>query len=424
MKFHTRRRALVALILFALCSAAARAQVTVIKAGRLVDPEAGTAASNQFIVVEGRKIKAVGSNVPVPTGANVIDLSAYTVLPGLFDAHTHLCETTPPEDRDLFSNDIRTTSAYRAIVGTVMAREMLEAGFTTVRDVGNAGNYVDTDLRRAVEQGLIPGPTIVNAGRIIAPFGGQYHLQPERRALGNPEYFFADTHDEMRKAIRENAHFGARVIKIVVDDQTYVYSVEDIKFIVAEAREAGLKVAAHCLTERGARNAAEGGVASIEHGLRMSDETLAIAKRNGVVLVGTDFTEKTAGYLGAGPEFAKAFHALFLERLKRAYRAGVTMAFGTDAFFTVPGETRGTLALMYLDSYTEANIPAPYVLRMMTTNAVHLLGVERERGAIKPGLYADIVATPGDPLADITALRRVAFVMKEGKVFKAVGSRQ
>ena len=424
MKFRKSIRALVALILFALCATAARAQVTVIKAGRLVDPEAGTAASDQLIVVEGRRIKAVGSNVPVPAGATVIDLSAYTVLPGLFDAHAHLCQSSTPEDRDLFSNDIRTTGAYRAILGTVNAREMLEAGFTTVRDVGNAGNYVDTDLRRAVERGLIPGPTIVNAGRIIAPFGGQYHLQPERRALGQPEYFFADTRDEIRKAIRENAHFGALVIKIVVDDQPYVYTVEEIKFIVEEAKQAGLRVAAHALTERGARNAAEAGVASIEHGLRMSDETLAVAKRNGVVLVGTDFPEKTANHLGVGPEFAKIFHTLFLERLKRAYRAGVTMAYGTDAFFIVPGETRGTLALTYLDSYIEANIPAPYVLRMMTTNAARLLGVERERGAVKPGLYADIVATPGDPLADITALRRIAFVMKEGKVFKAVGSRQ
>ncbi len=417
MRLNTGRRTAAALVLLALC-AAARAQVTVIKAGRLVDPEAGTVAVDQAIVVEGRKIKAVGPNVPAPAGAALIDLSAYTVLPGLFDAHTHLCESTPPEDRDLFSQDIRTTGAWRAILGTVNAREMLEAGFTTVRDVGNAGNYVDTDLRRAVEQGLIPGPTIVNAGRIIAPFGGQYHLQPERRALGAPQYLFADTHDEIRKAIRENAHFGARVIKVVVDDQPYVYSVEDIKFIVEEAKQAGLKVAAHCLTERGARNAAEAGVASIEHGLRMSDETLELAKRNGVVLVGTDFTEKTAGYLGQGPEFAKLFHGLFLERLKRAYRAGVTMAYGTDAFFSVPGETRGTIALMYLDSYTEAGVPAPYVLRMLTTNAARLLGVERERGAIKPGLYADIVATPGDPLADITALRRVAFVMKEGRVFK------
>ncbi|MBV9923905.1 MAG: amidohydrolase family protein [Acidobacteria bacterium] len=126
------------------------------------------------------------------------------------------------------------------------------------------------------------------------------------------------------------------------------YSVEDIRFIVEEARAAGLKVAAHCLTERGARNAAEGGVASIEHGLRMSDETLAVAKRNGVVLVGTDFPEKTAGYLGAGPEVARVFHTLFLDRLKRAYKVGVTMAYGTDAFFMVPGETRGALALQYL----------------------------------------------------------------------------
>jgi imidazolonepropionase-like amidohydrolase len=418
MKLENSSRALLAFLLLSLCCAAARAQVTVIKAGRLVDPETGQASTNQTIVVEGRKIKAAGANVAAPAGADVIDLSAYTVLPGLFDAHTHLCERTPPEDRDLFNNDMRDTGAYRAILGTVNAREMLEAGFTTVRDVGNAGNYVDTDLRRAVEQGLVPGPTIINAGRIIAPFGGQYHLQPERRNLGQPEYIFADTRDEMRKAVRENAHFGARVIKIVVDDQPYVYSVDDIRFIVAEAKEAGLKVAAHCLTERGAHNAAEAGVASIEHGLRMSDETLELAKRNGVVLVGTDFPERMALQLGAGPEFAKAFHALFIERLKRAYRVGVTMAYGTDAFFAVPGETRGTLALAYLDSYVEANVPAPYVLKMLTTNAARLLGVEAERGAIKPGLYADIIATPGDPLADITALRRVAFVMKDGRVVR------
>ena len=418
MRLKDWTRIFIALALVALCCAAALAQVTVIKAGRLLDPETGTAALNQTIVVEGRKIKAVGANIAIPAGANVIDLSAYTVMPGLFDAHTHLCERTPPEDRDLFSNDIRDTGAWRAILGTVNAREMLEAGFTTVRDVGNAGNYVDTDLRHAVEQGLVPGPTIINAGRIIAPFGGQYHLQPERRELGAPEYLFADTRDEMRKAVRENVHFGARVIKIVVDDQAYVYSVEDIKFIVEEAKAAGLKVAAHCLTERGARNAAEAGVASIEHGLRMSDETLEVAKRNGVVLVGTDFTEKTAGYLGAGPEFARAFHALFLERLRRAYRVGVTMAYGTDAFFDVPGETRGTIALMYLDSYTEAGVPAAYVLRMMTTNAARLLGVEGQRGSLRAGLAADIIATAADPLADITALRGVRFVMKDGKVVR------
>ncbi|HEV7889557.1 MAG TPA: amidohydrolase family protein [Pyrinomonadaceae bacterium] len=420
MKLKNLTRTLIALaaVVIFCANVSAQVNVTVIRAGRLVDPETGTAAVNQTIVVEGRRIKAVGANVAVPAGANVIDLSAYTVLPGLFDAHTHLCQSLPTDDRHTFNDDLRNTGAYRAILGTVNAREMLEAGFTTVRDVGNAGNYVDSDLRRAIERGIVPGPTMINAGRIIAPYGGQYHLQPERRELGAPEYFFADTRDEIRKAIRENVHFGAKVIKIVVDDQPYVYSVEDIKFIIEEAKAAGLRVAAHCMTERGARNAAEAGVASIEHGYQMSDETLEVAKRNGVVLVGTDFTEKTASYLGVPPEFGKVFHATFLDRLKRAYRVGITMAYGTDSFFYVPGETRGTIALMFLDSYTEANIPAPYVLKMMTTNAARLLGVENERGSIRAGLAADIIATPADPLADITALRRVAFVMKEGKVIR------
>src|SRR6185369_2718726 len=210
--------------------------------------------------------------------------------------------------------------AYRAIEGTKNAREMLESGFTTVRDVGNNGKYADTALRQAIENGLVPGPTMINAGRIIAPFGGQYHLQPDRQELGNPEYLFADTHDEMIKAIRQNIHFGSLVIKIVVDDQKYIYSVDDIKFIVEEAGRAGLKVAAHCMTEQGARNAALGGVASIEHGFRMSDEALELAKQNGVVLVGTEFTVEAAGYLGLDPKTAKFFHDTFIDRLKRAYK--------------------------------------------------------------------------------------------------------
>ncbi len=211
-----------------LCAGVGRAQVTAIKAGKLVDPDSGTTTINQIIIVEGTKIKAVGAGLPIPAGATVIDLSRSTVLPGLFDAHTHMCQTTSPDNRDLFTTDIREPGTYRAILGVVNARAMLESGFTTIRDVGNNGNYADTSLRKAIEEGLVPGPTIVNAGRIIAPFGGQYHLQPERRELGQPEYLFADTRDEMRKAIRENIHFGAKVIKIVVDDQQYIYSVDDI----------------------------------------------------------------------------------------------------------------------------------------------------------------------------------------------------
>src|ERR1700722_2571761 len=206
---------------------------------------------------------------------------------------------------------------------------MLAAGFTTVRDVGNAGNYADSALREAIENGLVPGPTMLNAGRIITPYGGQFHLQPQRPELGEPEYFFADSHDEMRKAVRENIHYGAKVIKIVVDDQPYIYSADDIRFIVQEANAAGLKVAAHCWTHQGARNAAEAGVASIEHGFAMTDDDIKLAQKNHVVLVGTEFTELAARAMGE-PEW----HGIFVDRLRRAYKIGITMAFGTDVMFS------------------------------------------------------------------------------------------
>ncbi|HEV7643000.1 MAG TPA: amidohydrolase family protein [Pyrinomonadaceae bacterium] len=394
------------------------AQIIAIKAGKLVDPENGTTAVNQIILVEKGKITAAGAGLAIPAGATVIDLSNATVLPGLFDAHSHLCYTTVPGNRNQFHLDMEQTTAYRAILGVRNAKEMLEAGFTTVRDVGNNGRYADTALRQSIEQGMVPGPTMINAGRIIAPFGGQYRIQPDRPELAFPEYFFADTRDEMKKAIRENIQFGALVIKIVVDDQKYIYTADDIKFMVDEAHRAGLKLAAHCMTEQGARNAIEGGVDSIEHGFQMSDQALEMAKGRGVVLVGTDFTLHAAELLGQGSEFAKFFHGVFLDRLKRAHKVGVTMAFGTDAFFDDPGQTRGSIAVSYIDSFTEAGIPNKDILKIMTTNAAKLLGVDQQRGAIKAGQAADIIATAENPLDNINALKKVSFVMKNGVVYK------
>jgi imidazolonepropionase-like amidohydrolase len=390
-------------------------RVIAIKAGKLVDPEKGTTAANQIILVRGRKIEAVGTNVQIPADAQIIDLSKSTVLPGLFDAHTHLCMTVK-KDRDAGSYYITTLldpTPYRAIEGVANARDMLAAGFTTIRDVGNSGNYGDTALREAIERGLVPGPTMVNAGRIIGPYGGQFHLQPEKRDLATPEYAFADTHDEMLKAIRENIHYGATLIKIVVDDQKYIYSVDDIRFMVEETHRAGLRLAAHCWTHAGARNAAEAGVDSIEHGQMMTNEDLQLAKKNHVVLVGTDFSVIAARESGF-PEL----HAVFVDRLKRAHQIGVTMAFGTDVIFTLPGETRGTLAAEYVNSWVEAGVPAKETLQAMTVNAAQLLGVDGERGAIKPGLAADIIAMPENPLENIQAVRKVSFVMKDGNVFK------
>jgi imidazolonepropionase-like amidohydrolase len=424
-----KRVLLLAVIFFVLIGVDALAQqqqqrplVTVIKAGKLVVPETGATLTNQIIIVEGARIKAVGEGLQIPAGANVIDLSRATVLPGLFDCHTHMAFLINAKGRErgsLFFYDLTHTNAERAIHGVVNSRDMLDSGFTTIRDIGNDGNYIATDLRRTIDQGLIPGPTIINSGRIIAPFGGQYQLQPERRNLGEPEYFYADTRDEMRKAIRENVHFGARVIKIVVDDQRYIYSADDIKFMVAEAAAAGVKLAAHCVTEQGARNAAEAGVASIEHGFNMSDEALELAKKNNVVLVSTDFNEKAWLAYDLPADLAKRFHDRGVDRLRRAHKIGVTLAFGSDLIFYAPDETRGTWTMSLIDVFVEAGIPPKDILRALIPNAARLLGVEQQRGAISAGQFADIIATPDNPLDNISTLKRVNFVMKNGKVFKA-----
>ena len=386
-------------------------QIVAIKAGKLLDPETGKTASNQIILVEGSRIKDIGSNLAIPAGAKVVDLSNSTVLPGLFDAHTHLCMTVIP-NRDANNYYITTLldpTPFRAIQGVANGQAMLQSGFTTVRDIGNAGNYADTALRQAIEEGWVIGPTVVNSGIIISVYGGQFHLQPEKKDLATPEYLFADTRDEMRKAIRQNVHFGAKFIKIVVDDQRYIYSVDDIKFMVAEVHAMGMKLAAHCWTHAGAHNAAEAGVDSIEHGFMMTNEDLELAKKNNVTLVGTEFTEKTSN---------ADEHKIWVDRLKRAYKIGVNMAFGTDVDVQLPGETRGTLTIDYITSWVEAGVPAADTLRAMTVNAARLLGVDKQRGFLKPGFQADIIATPENPEDNIQTLRKVSFVMKDGAIVK------
>jgi imidazolonepropionase-like amidohydrolase len=418
MKIRIMCVCLVMLVVFALPSwgqSNPAPQLIAIKAGKIIDPETGKTAVNQIILVEGRKIKEIGGNVAIPAEAKIIDLSKATILPGLFDAHTHLCMTVIP-DRDhghYYFTTLLDTTGYRAIEGVANGMAMLQSGFTTVRDIGNAGNYADTDLRHAIEAGWVQGPTVVNAGIIIAPYGGQFHLQPEKKDLATPEYLFADTRDEMRKAIRQNIHFGAKFIKIVVDDQKYIYSADDIRFLIAEAHAAGVKLAAHCWTHAGAHNAAEAGVDSIEHGFQMTDEDLQLAKKNIVTLVGTEFTEKMTEASGSPWE-----HKTWVDRLRRAYKIGVNMAFGTDVDVALPGETRGTLAIDYIQSWVDAGVPASDILRAMTVNAARLLGVDNERGFLKPGMAADIIATPENPAENIQTLRKVSFVMKDGAIIK------
>jgi imidazolonepropionase-like amidohydrolase len=413
-------RITVSILLSLFLAAIANAQVTAIRAGRVVDPETGTVLNNQIILVEGQNIKAIGAGLQIPAGAGVVDLSGQVVLPGLFDAHTHLCMNMR-HGRDAGNYYITTlldSNGTRAIQGVANARSMLEYGFTTVRDVGNAGNYADTDLRRAVDQEIVPGPTIINAGRIIAPFGGQFQMQPDKPNLGNPEYFYADTRDELKKAVRENIHFGARVIKLVVDDQRYIYSVEDIKFVIEEARLAGMKVAAHCWTRQGARNAAEAGVASIEHGVEIDDETLEIARRNNVALVPTPFTETDARERGEPGGNKELDARWFADPVKRANAKGVTLVFGPDVIFTTKEYPRGRLSIETIDNWVAAGIPPRVILQALTVNAARLLGVEKTRGYLKTGMRADIIAVGDNPIEKIETLKSVSFVMKNGKVFK------
>jgi len=408
---------MVVLLLFRVSDTAA--QVVAITAGALLDPETGTERTGQIILIEAGKIKAIGPGIQVPSDANRIDLSKETVLPGLFDAHTHLLASVDArwDLGDFWIMALQRRAGWRAIQGVRYAKEMLESGFTTVRDLGNSGDHLDTDLDKAIRTGLVPGPTMIFAGRIIAPFGGQFWDTPaDPRLLENPEYRFADSRDEMQKAVRENVYWGARVIKIVVDGQKYAYSADDIRFIVAEAARAGMKVAAHVQTEPGARNAIEAGVASIEHGWVLTDEDLALAKEKGVVLVSTDFT--VAELLADGMEEAAAtrIHEKYVARLKRAWAAGVDIVFGTDVMSDVKGRTRGEVAMEYVDSFIEAGIGNTDILRSMTTRAAALLGVEKERGAIRVGMAADLVATPVSPLHDIGGLKKINFVMKDGQI--------
>jgi imidazolonepropionase-like amidohydrolase len=405
---HARATTVLPLLLLVPATLAS-AQVTAIRAGRVVDPDAATAAEKQVILVENGRITAIGNNIPIPAGARVIDLSASTVSPGLVDAHAHLCMSV--QDRrdggSYYYTTLRDPDAMRAIQGVVNARTMLQAGFTSVRDVGNEGNYACVQVRGAIQQGLIVGPTVITAGRIIAPYGGQFHLQPDKPALAEPEYYFADTRDEMIKAVRENVHYGATVIKIVVDDQRYIYSVDDIAFIKAQAAASGLKLAAHAWTEPGAHNAAAAGVASIEHGFDMTDADLELSKKNGVALVGTE-------YLANGDTTAD--HHQWVDRLRRAYKVGVLLVYGTDATRFIPGTSRGVDAMTGIDPWVEAGIPAAVILKAMTTNATRLLGVDGVRGTLKVGQYADLIATPDNPLTNIQTLKQVSFVMKNGKI--------
>ena len=408
------------LAVMVLTAGLAFAQTTAIRAGNLIDPAAGTVAKGQIILVKDGRIVEVGPAVTIPAGAEVIDLTNAWVLPGLMDAHTHITldfNTNAGFD----SIYLRESSAMRALRGLRTAQDILQVGFTAVKDVGNDANYAAVDIRDAIRKGWFDGPTVLTTGKIIAPFGGQTHrIAPEQGFFWLFEYIDADSVDEVRKAVRENIYYGADAIKLVADNSTFYYTVDEIKAAAGEAHAAGKMVSVHVMGGEPARNVILGGADGIDHGFYLTDELLQLMKEKGTWLIGTEFPQAhleqmdPSGSMGAAKEEA----AKELDRLKRAYKIGVKMAFGTDSVSNLPGKNRGEMMLDYLDMWDAAGVPPAATLKAMTTDAAEFMKINKTRGSIAKGMAADIIAASANPLESIQALRQVSFVMKNGKVIK------
>jgi len=424
---------LVFLLLFFTTNAPAQqaplaAQVAVIRAGKLIDVEAGRVQTNQMILVRGGKIEAIGENLPVAAGAAVIDLSKMTVLPGLIDCHTHLADLAEGEPL-LVLQKSAVEIAYAAIPN---ARVTLLGGFTTVRDVGVYRAFNDVAMRDAIARGYIIGPRMFVAGAYITISGGAGAMTGLSRDIQLPldlRYGEANSPWEVRQKIRELAHRGADHIKILStgavlthgsNAKSLEFTPEELHAAVDEASNFGLRVEAHAHAAEGIKNAIRAGVASIEHATLIDDEGIALAKEHGTYLDMDIYDEECiqdAGKAHKTPadflEHDRDLGAIQRSNFTKAVRAGVRMSFGTDAGVCPHGINARQFAFMVKYGMTPMQ-----AIQSATSNAADLLGKSDLLGSLKPGKYADIIAVSGNPLEDVRLLENVKFVMKEGKIYK------
>ena len=445
------RKTWVVTLLFALSAAAQAAGqlppvVTLVKAAQLLDPRTGKVLAPAAVLVENEKISEVGSPSQLqdraPVGVRTIDLGRATLLPGLIDSHTHLLldVVVPPESEiNRRSNGmfvpglllaITMSPSARVLLGAQLAREDLESGFTTVRNLGHSGIDGDVALRDAINVGRVSGPRMLASGRkLITP--GAY-LQSLNAAVAEPivrqEFLSIDRPDQARQAVRTNVFYAVDLIKIVIEDDI---TPAEVSAIVDEAHRQHLKVAVHAASTGSIQMAIDAGADSIEHGNDVTDAQLKSMRDKGIFLDitptfwGGSFTRILEAGIVMSPAMKSKETAAddrtrqrSLSFTQRILKSGVKFAVGSDMCWAYPGKTRGEASALMFSHLHEAGMPALEILRAVTINAAEMLGWQDRVGALERGKFADLIAVTGDPIADISALEQVRFVMKGGEVIR------
>jgi len=460
---------IVALGSMAQLGAQSTAPVTLVKAGRLLDPRTGNVLAPAAVLIDGNKIKQVGAPAQIkpPSGAKIIDLGKATLLPGLIDSHTHLLiDPIYPSEAERarrynggFATDLVLamveSPSKRVLMGAQAAREDLESGITTVRNLGHSGIDGDTELRDAINAGRLPGPRILASGRKLITRGSYIQsLNPAfADAILQQEFLLIEGADRAREAVRQNEFQAVDVIKVTADPNL---TVPELTAVVQEAHREQLKVAVHAVDKVSIQTAIDAGADSLEHGNEITDEQLKQLRDKGIFFdftptaYGDFFTRMFEGTiamslilrperLGADELTRKRYKEMIRvlqsqaefkdvsdEREDRKYaslvqhvlKSGVKFAAGSDVGWYFPGKTRGQASVSRFPTLHQAGMPALDVIRAITTNAAEMLGWQDRIGAIESGKFADLIAVAGDPIADITELERVRFVMKGGQVVR------
>jgi imidazolonepropionase-like amidohydrolase len=428
-------------------AAQAPSRMTLVRADRLLNPRTGAVIAPAAVLIDGGTIKQVGAPAQVQgnavSGTTLIDLGGATLLPGLIDSHTHLLldVVVPPEaesERHLNGTfapalllAIVESPIKRAFLGAQMARDDLESGITTVRNLGHSGIDGDTELRDAINAGRVPGPRILASGRKLVTRGETYvqNLNPVLAdSILQQEFLFIEGADQARMAVRQNVFHNVDVIKVTAEENL---TVPELAAAIEEAHRNHLKVAVHAVDKTSIQTAIDAGADSIEHGNDATDEQLKQMRDKGIFLdltptsYGGFFRKITEPIIVGSPAWRSArattdarHDQLYDQLVRRVLKSGVKFAGGTDMCWYWPGKTCGQATVTTLLNLHAAGMPSLDVIRAITVNAAEMLGWQDKVGAIEPGKFADLIAVSGDPVADITELERVRFVMKNGAVVR------